>query len=142
MSYIYLALAVVAEVIGTSLLKSTDEFTKLTPTAVVVVCYIVAMWLLTLVLREMAVGIVYAIWSGLGIVLVTAVAAVYYKEIPDLAAIIGMVLIVSGIVVMHLFSGSMQHQAHFSSLVDVIDLKKTSEYVVNQSIYQKEFLTF
>ncbi len=109
MSYIYLALAVVAEVIGTSLLKSTDEFTKLTPTAVVVVCYIVAMWLLTLVLREMAVGIVYAIWSGLGIVLVTAVAAVYYKEIPDLAAIIGMVLIVSGIVVMHLFSGSMQH---------------------------------
>ena len=63
MSYIYLALAVVAEVIGTSLLKSTDEFTKLTPTAVVVVCYIVAMWLLTLVLREMAVGIVYAIWS-------------------------------------------------------------------------------
>ena len=109
MSYIYLALAVVAEVIGTSLLKSTDEFTKPTPTAVVVVCYIVAMWLLTLVLREMAVGIVYAIWSGLGIVLVTAVAAVYYKEIPDLAAIIGMVLIVSGIVVMHLFSGSMQH---------------------------------
>ena len=109
MSYIYLALAVVAEVIGTSLLKSTDEFTKLTPTAVVVVCYIVAMWLLTLVLREMAVGIVYAIWSGLGIVLVSAVAAVYYKEIPDLAAIIGMVLIVSGIVVMHLFSGSMQH---------------------------------
>jgi len=109
MSYIYLALAVIAEVIGTSLLKSTDEFTKLTPTAVVVVCYIVAMWLLTLVLREMAVGIVYAIWSGLGIVLVTAVAAVYYKEIPDLAAIIGMVLIVSGIVVMHLFSGSMQH---------------------------------
>jgi len=109
MSYIYLALAVVAEVIGTSLLKSTDEFTKLTPTAVVVVCYIVAMWLLTLVLREMAVGIVYAIWSGLGIVLVTAVAAVYYKEIPDLAAIIGMVLIISGIVVMHLFSGSMQH---------------------------------
>jgi small multidrug resistance pump len=109
MSYIYLALAVVAEVIGTSLLKSTDEFTKLTPTAVVVVCYIVAMWLLTLVLREMAVGIVYAIWSGLGIVLVAAVAAVYYKEIPDLAAIIGMVLIISGIVVMHLFSGSMQH---------------------------------
>ena len=109
MSYIYLALAVIAEVVGTSLLKSTDEFTKLTPTAVVVVCYIVAMWLLTLVLREMAVGIVYAIWSGLGIVLVTAVAAVYYKEIPDLAAIIGMVLIVSGIVVMHLFSGSMQH---------------------------------
>jgi small multidrug resistance pump len=67
------------------------------------------MWLLTLVLREMAVGIVYAIWSGMGIVLVTAVAAIYYKEIPDLAAIIGMVLIISGVVVMHLFSGSIKH---------------------------------
>ena len=109
MSYIYLALAVVAEVIGTSLLKSTDEFTKLTPTAVVVVCYIVAMWLLTLVLREMAVGIVYAIWSGLGIVLVTAVAAAYYKETPDLAAIIGMALIIIGVLVIHLFSSSIQH---------------------------------
>jgi len=109
MTYIYLALAVVAEVIGTSFLKATDEFTKLTPTIVVVVCYIIAMWLLTLVLREMAVGIVYAIWSGMGIVLVTAVAAIYYKEIPDLAAIIGMVLIISGVVVMHLFSGSIQH---------------------------------
>jgi small multidrug resistance pump len=109
MTYIYLALAVVAEVIGTSFLKATDEFTKLTPTIVVVVCYIIAMWLLTLVLREMAVGIVYAIWSGMGIVLVTAVAAIYYKEIPDLAAIIGMVLIISGVVVMHLFSGSIKH---------------------------------
>ena len=109
MTYIYLALAVVAEGIGTSFLKATDEFTKLTPTIVVVVCYIIAMWLLTLVLREMAVGIVYAIWSGMGIVLVTAVAAIYYKEIPDLAAIIGMVLIISGVVVMHLFSGSIQH---------------------------------
>ena len=109
MTYVYLALAVVAEVIGTSLLKATEEFTKITPTAIVVLCYCCAMWLLTLVLREMTVGIVYAIWSGLGIVLVAAVAAVYYKEVPDLPAIIGMGLIISGIVVMHLFSGSMEH---------------------------------
>lgn len=109
MTYVYLALAIVTEVIGTSLLKETGEFTKLVPSVIVVICYLLSFWLLTLTLREMAVGVMYAIWSGLGIVLVAVVAAIYYKQIPDIATIIGMVLIVVGVVVMHLFSNSVQH---------------------------------
>lgn len=109
MTYIYLALAIVTEVIGTSLLKETDEFTKLVPSIVVVVCYLLSFWLLTLTLREMPVGVMYAMWSGLGIVLVATVAAIYYKQVPDIAAIIGMVLIIIGVLVIHLFSNSIQH---------------------------------
>ena len=109
MTYVYLALAIVTEVIGTSLLKETGEFTKLVPSVIVVICYLLSFWLLTLTLREMAVGVMYAIWAGLGIVLVAVVAAIYYKQIPDIATIIGMVLIVVGVVVMHLFSNSVQH---------------------------------
>ena len=109
MTYIYLALAIVTEVIGTSFLKATDEFTKLTPSVIVVVCYLLSFWLLTLTLREMTVGVVYAIWSGLGIVLVAGVAAVYYKQTPDLAAVIGMALIIIGVLVIHLFSSSILH---------------------------------
>ena len=109
MTYVYLALAIVTEVIGTSLLKETGEFTKLVPSVIVVICYVLSFWLLTLTLREMAVGVMYAIWSGLGIVLVAVVAAIYYKQIPDIATIIGIVLIVVGVVVMHLFSNSVQH---------------------------------
>jgi len=108
-TYVYLALAIVTEVIGTSLLKETGEFTKLVPSVIVVICYLLSFWLLTLTLREMAVGVMYAIWSGLGIVLVAVVAAIYYKQIPDIATIIGIVLIVVGVVVMHLFSNSVQH---------------------------------
>ena len=109
MTYMYLALAIVTEVIGTSLLKETDEFTKLVPSIVVVVCYLLSFWLLTLTLREMPVGVMYAMWSGLGIVLVATVAAIYYKQVPDIAAIIGMVLIIIGVLVIHLFSNSIQH---------------------------------
>lgn len=109
MTYIYLALAIVTEVIGTSLLKETQEFTKFVPSAIVIVCYLLSFWFLTLTLREMAVGVMYAIWSGLGIVLVASVAALYYKQIPDLAAIIGMALIIIGVLVIHLFSNSIQH---------------------------------
>jgi small multidrug resistance pump len=62
MTYVYLALAIVTEVIGTSLLKSTEEFTKTVPSVIVIVCYLLSFWLLTLTLREMAVGVMYAIW--------------------------------------------------------------------------------
>jgi len=109
MTYVYLALAIVTEVIGTSLLKSTEEFTKVVPSVIVVVCYLLSFWLLTLTLREMAVGVMYAMWSGLGIVLVATVAAIHYKQIPDLAAIVGMALIIIGVLVIHLFSSSIQH---------------------------------
>ena len=109
MIYFYLALAIVAEVAGTSLLKATEEFTKLVPTTFFIIFYVVSFWLMTLALRELPLGVVYAVWSGLGIVLVAIIGAFVYKEIPDLASILGMGLIISGVVVIHLFSKSIQH---------------------------------
>ena len=109
MSYFYLALAIAAEVAGTSLLKVTEEFSKLIPTTFLVIFYIISFWLMTLALRDLPLGVVYAVWSGLGIVLVAIVAAFVYKEVPDLASMIGMALIISGVIVMHLFSKTIQH---------------------------------
>jgi len=109
MSYLYLALAIVAEVIATTALKRIDQFTRLWPSVIVGVGYLVAFYLLTLVLDRMSVGVVYAMWSGLGIVLVTIVAAVMYREQPDGIAIAGMALIVAGVVLMNLFSKTVSH---------------------------------
>ena len=109
MSYIYLALAIAAEVAATSLLKTTEEFSRLVPTTFLVVFYIISFYLMTLALRDLPIGVVYAVWSGLGIVLVACVGAFVYKEIPDLGSLIGMSLILSGVVVMHLFSTSIRH---------------------------------
>ena len=108
MSYFYLALAIVAEVAGTSLLKATEEFTKLVPTTFLIIFYAMSFWLMTLALRDLPLGVVYAVWSGLGIVLVAIIGALVYKEMPDLGSIIGMALIISGVVVMHLFSKTIQ----------------------------------
>lgn len=80
MSYLYLSLAVIFEVIGTSALKYTEEFTKLFPSLIVVVGYVMAFYFMTLALRTMSLGIVYAIWAGVGIVLVAIVGAILYKE--------------------------------------------------------------
>lgn len=109
MGYLYLALAIVAEVIATSALKPSQEFTKLVPSLIVIVGYGAAFYFLTLVLKTIPVGIAYAIWAGMGVVLVAIVAAVLFKQVPDLPAIIGMVLIVSGVVVIHLFSDTAVH---------------------------------
>ncbi len=109
MTYFYLALAIAAEVVGTSLLKATEEFTKIVPTTFLVFFYVISFWLMTLALRDLPLGVVYAVWSGLGIVLVAIIGAVIYKEIPDLASLIGMALIISGVVVMHLFSTTIKH---------------------------------
>jgi small multidrug resistance pump len=104
MAYLYLAIAIIAEVTATSALKASNEFTKLIPSTIVVVGYGLAFYFLTLVLRTIPIGITYAVWSGLGIVLVTIIGTILYKQIPDSAAIIGMGLIVLGVVVIHLFS--------------------------------------
>ncbi len=104
MAYIYLALAILAEVLATSALKASEEFTKLVPSIVVVTGYGLAFYFMTLILRTIPIGITYAVWSGAGIVLITIVGAIFYKEIPDLPAIIGMGLIVAGVIVLHLFS--------------------------------------
>ena len=90
MSYFYLALAIAAEVAGTSLLKATEEFIKLVPTTFLIIFYAMSFWLMTLALRDLPLGVVYAVWSGLGIVLVAIIGALVYKEMPDLGSIIGM----------------------------------------------------
>lgn len=104
MTYLYLFLAIVAEVIATSSLKAAEGFTKLGPSLLVVIGYFAAFFLLSLVLRTMTVGIAYAIWSGVGIILLAIVGAVAFREIPDTPAVIGMGLIIAGVIVIHAFS--------------------------------------
>jgi small multidrug resistance pump len=104
MTYTYLAIAIVAEVVATSSLKASAEFTRLIPSLIVVTGYGVSFYFLTLTLRVIPVGITYAIWSGLGIILVTLAGVFLYKQMPDTPAVIGMGLIVAGVVVINVFS--------------------------------------
>lgn len=109
MAYLYLAVAIIAEVVATSALKASEEFTKLVPSALVIIGYGVAFYCLTLVLRNIPVGIAYAIWAGLGIVLIAIVGAVLFRQIPDISAVLGMTLILSGVVVINVFSKTVSH---------------------------------
>lgn len=109
MAYLYLAIAIIAEVVATSALKASDEFSRLYPSLVVVAGYGLAFYFMTLALRTIPVGITYAIWSGVGIVLITIAGAYLYKQIPDTPAIIGMGLIISGVLVIHVFSNAINH---------------------------------
>ena len=109
MAYLYLTIAIIAEVTATSALKASEEFTRLIPSLIVVVGYGVSFYYMTLVLRSLPIGITYTIWSGLGIILISIVAALVYKQIPDIPAMIGMGLIVSGVIVIHLFSKTVVH---------------------------------
>ncbi|MDN6180338.1 MAG: multidrug efflux SMR transporter [Halomonas subglaciescola] len=102
-------MAIVAEVIATSALKASAGFTRLAPSAAVVVGYGLAFYLLSLVLRTLPVGVAYAIWAGLGIVLVTLVGVVVFGERPDLPAVLGIVLIVAGVVLLQMFSKMSVH---------------------------------
>ena len=107
--YVWLAIAIVAEVIGTSALRASEGFTRLAPALVVVAGYGLAFYCLSMTLKSMPVGIVYAIWSGVGIVLITLVAMVLYRQVPDLPAVAGLSLIVAGVVVLNLFSNMQAH---------------------------------
>lgn len=109
MTYLYLFVAIVAEVIATSALKASDGFTRLMPSLIVIVGYGVAFFCLSLVLRTMPVGIAYAIWSGVGIVLVAGIGVVAFGQKLDLAAIIGLGLIIAGVLVVNLLSKSVSH---------------------------------
>ncbi|WP_179951294.1 DMT family transporter [Billgrantia lactosivorans] len=109
MAFVYLALAIVAEVVATSALKATDGFTRPGPSLLVVVGYALAFFMLSLVLRTIPVGIAYALWAGLGIVLVALVGVVVYGQRPDPPAILGIGLIVAGVVVIQLFSRVSAH---------------------------------
>lgn len=103
-AYLLLALAIVAEVIATSSLKASESFTRLWPSVLVVAGYVGAFTLLMQVMKTVPVGIAYAIWCGAGIVLVTLIASLLYRQLPDLAAWVGIGLIIAGVAVIQLFS--------------------------------------
>ncbi len=108
-AYWALAIAIVAEVIGTSALKASEGFTRVLPSLVALVSYGVAFYGLSLVLKSVPVGIAYAIWSGLGIVLITLVAFFVYDQRIDLPGLVGLGMIIGGVVVINLFSKSAAH---------------------------------
>ena len=108
-TYAILALAILAEVIATTALSRSESFTRLWPTVITVVGYVIAFWLLSYPLRVMPTGIVYAIWSGMGIVLISAVAWIWYRQTLDFAAILGLAFILAGVLIVNLFSKSIQH---------------------------------
>jgi small multidrug resistance pump len=108
-AWAYLAIAVLAEVVATSALKASAGFTRPGPSLLVVSGYALAFYLMSLTLDTIPVGITYAVWSGVGIVLVTLVAWILYGQALDAPALLGLGLIVAGVAVLNLFSGSVAH---------------------------------
>ncbi|MEE8633404.1 MAG: SMR family transporter [Methyloceanibacter sp.] len=106
---LYLGCAVVLEVIGTSALKMSDSFTKLIPSIVSLAAYGAALALFAIVLRSIPVGIAYAIWAGAGIVLITLVGWLWFKQTLDLPAMLGLGLIIVGVIVVQGFSQTLHH---------------------------------
>lgn len=109
MNWIYLFIAITGELIGTTALKATNGFTKVTPTIICVIGYLVAFYFLSLTLKSIPVGIAYAIWSGVGIVLITLIGYFYYKQTVDVPAIIGVCFIVLGVIIINVFSKTSMH---------------------------------
>jgi small multidrug resistance pump len=109
MVYLYLIVAIVLEVIGTSALKMTDGFTRLMPSLISLAGYGLAFFFLSLTLRTMPVGVVYALWSGTGVVLIALIGFLFFGQRLDLPAVIGMALIVAGVLVVNLFSRTVGH---------------------------------
>lgn len=103
-SWLLLGAAIIAEVVATSSLKASAGFTKFWPSVIVVLGYLVAFYLLSLTLKFIPVGIAYAVWAGLGIVLITLVGWLVFGQKLDIASVVGMVLIVAGVAVINLFS--------------------------------------
>ena len=108
-NWVYLAITILGEVVATSALKSSEGFTKPIPSAVVVVGYGLAFYFLSLALKSIPVGIAYAIWAGVGIVLVATIAWIFHGQRLDDWAIVGIGLIISGVAVLNLLSGNRPH---------------------------------
>lgn len=104
MKYLYLALAILLEVTGSSFLKLSDGFTKWLPSSIVIISYVACFYFFSMALRAIPLGIAYAIWAGLGIVITAAISVVVFKQRLDLPAIIGMSFIILGVVIMNFFS--------------------------------------
>ncbi|GAB6070441.1 SMR family transporter [Thiomicrorhabdus hydrogeniphila] len=109
MVYFYLALAVVFEVIATSFLKLSEGFTNLWPSVIVVVGYSLAFFFLSQTLKHLPLGLTYALWAGLGVIVLNIVGIVLFKQVPDTAAWLGMGLIMAGVIVIQIFSKTSSH---------------------------------
>ncbi|KQY15264.1 DMT family transporter [Rhizobium sp. Root482] len=107
--YAMLIAAIVFEVLGTSAMQAAQHFTRLVPTLIMIACYAIAFYFLSSTLRVIPVGIAYAIWSGLGIVLISLVGYFVFGQTLDFAAILGLGLIIAGVVILNLFSKSTFH---------------------------------
>lgn len=108
-TYAYLTIAIASEVVGTSLLKASDGFTRLWPSVLTVISYGIAFYFLSLTLKTLPVGIAYAIWSGVGIIFIALIGLFWFRQPLDLPAIIGLGLIIAGVVVVNGFSRSIGH---------------------------------
>ena len=109
MNWLYLAIAILSEVIATSALKSADGFSRLGPSLLVVIGYASAFYFLSLTLRSIPLGIAYAIWSGVGVALVSIIGWIIYHQTLNAAALTGIALIIAGVVILSLFSTNVPH---------------------------------
>ena len=109
LNYVYLTIAIVFEVIATTALKQTEGFTRLMPSLVSVGGYALAFYFLSLPLRTMPVGVVYALWCGVGIIFITAIGWAWFRQALDLPALVGMALIMAGVIVINLYSKTLVH---------------------------------
>ena len=105
-TWFYLGIAILSEVLATASLKSTEGFTKIGPSVLVLIGYSAAFYFLSLTLEDIPIGVAYAVWSGLGVATITIVSVVYMDQKIDLAGVLGIGLIVVGVIVLRVFSGS------------------------------------
>ncbi|MCK3658190.1 multidrug transporter [Pasteurellaceae bacterium Pebbles2] len=103
-AWFLLAIAIMIEVVGTNSIKASEGFTKPLPTAIAIVAFVTALYLLSIITKTLPIGIVYAVWSGVGIILTAIVAYFLFDQKPDLAGFIGMAMIIGGVLVINLFS--------------------------------------
>ena len=103
MAYLYLAIAIVFEVAGTVTLKATEGFSKIIPSLIVILCYIVSIYLVSLTIKTLPVGVAYAIWTGTGLCFVVLISVVY-RQFPDIPAILGMTFIIMGVSIIQIYS--------------------------------------
>lgn len=107
--WLALVIAIIAEVIGTTALKASNEFTRLVPSLIVVVGYGTAFYFMSISMRVLPVGIMYAIWSGMGIVLISVLGWLVYRQTLDVPAIVGLGFIIAGVIIINVFSKSVGH---------------------------------
>ncbi len=108
-SWVWLGGAIILEVIGTTALQQSAQFTRALPTAIMAVCYALAFYALSVVVQYMPMGVVYAIWSGFGIALISVIGAMFLGQHLDWAAVAGIAMIAAGVIVINLFSGASPH---------------------------------